>query len=791
MIGQADFQKIEESDGAGSLRAPTALAYDGTNLYVADPFSRRVLVFTPGEDQISQDGLRNGASFTIHSLASVTFRRRPQCRIRRSPSPSRTPTRGFPKVTYEYTALEGDTNLGVRNTILDMINANAAEGGPVYALPIEGEGVHAVARVKFSGEGQAGDVATLKIGNATYRGVMQAGDPPERMVDRLLFALNAQRDPLVLGEREIDTVDTLLLTSRVVGPTGNSIPIQVSLSAGAKLTVEADESFHGGSFPYALRLVSADEGTIGEDLRLTAEITGSGMVVTSSGSQFSIGSDGRELPPGTMGSLFGQGLADGTYTPPEGTTVLPKELGGVQVYVNGIRSPLYSVTPEQINFQVPWEKEGDSISVFVRRTMPDGQVQVSAARATPSTRAAPGLFAFPGMEPRPGVVLHGSGQAQGTIALASPNGETGTDNSEGSFVIDPPGVDVTITVNGRNYLYVTQQDDTLSTARDHMVALINNANDRRGDPDVVAVPGEEGFFSARADVEFAGDIQAGDTVSITVRDRVYSYVVKEGDTLVVVRNILVQRINLGPESNGLGDPEVTARRLDDVGIVRLQVVARDLGTTGNDIPFTATVTPDSALITATSSVADTGVLAGGQTPPVVILLSRETSPAANEVTYSATSSDVGRLNVTARSTNLCCGNEPYSLVTDDNPAVPGESIIVMGSGLGLTSPQPLDQGLDSGETTPSSPFFNVPLVSDDFVSSLAGGKTATVEFVGLMPGMVGIYQVNLKLNEDLPDDRNTTLAIYQVRYASNTITFPVKNINPRKTAATETTDTSN
>jgi uncharacterized protein (TIGR03437 family) len=173
---------------------------------------------------------------------------------------------------------------------------------------------------------------------------------------------------------------------------------------------------------------------------------------------------------------------------------------------------------------------------------------------------------------------------------------------------------------------------------------------------------------------------------------------------------------------------------------------------------------------------------------VVILNARVPGASANQITYTASSSDVGRLVVTPRSTNLCCGNEPYSLVTEDNPAVPGESIIVMGTGLGLTSPQPLDEGLESGKPTPPSPYFLVPLVADDFVSSLAGGKTAQVEFVGLMPGQVGIYQINLKLNEDLPDDRYTPLTIAQVLFISNTITFPVKNLTPRITAATETTE---
>jgi uncharacterized protein (TIGR03437 family) len=787
VIGQPDFQKLEESDGAGSLRSPTALAHDGTNLYVTDPFSRRVLVFTPGEEMITQDGIRNAASFTVPSLATVTFEREPSADQKITLTVADANIR-FPEIKFEYTAKTGDTNLLVRDTVLALINDNAAAGGPVYGLPIEGEGVHAIARVKFAGESQAGDVVTLRIADEVYQAEVLEGDPPDRMVDRLKFVIEGRRDPNVIADREFDTTDTLLLTARVVGPASNQIPVQVSTSPQAKITATADETLKGGAFPYAIQLVSVVEGPIGEDLRLTTEITGAGMAISSSGSRFSIGSDARELPAGSMGAIFGEGIADGVYEPSSGAAKLPTELGGVQVFVNGILSPLYSVTPEQINFQVPWEKEGTTVSVYTRRKMPDGQVLVSAARATPSTRAAPGLFAYAGVEPRRGVVLHGAGQATGVVALATPSGQTGDDDDESSFLIDPPGVDVKIHINGREYFYSTQQGDTLTTARDNMVALINNSNNGQGDPQVVAVPGQQGFFSARANVDFGGEIRAGDTVSIQVRDRIYSYVVQEDDTLVIVRNILVERINLGPNLDGLGDPEVTARRDLNVGIVRLEVVARDLGTSGNSIPFAVAVTPDSATITATTNVEEEGVLGGGQTPPVVILTAREASPAANEITYDASSSDPGRLVVTARSTNLCCGNEPYSLVTEDNPAVPGESIIVMGTGLGLTSPQPSDQGLDSGEPTPASPLFNVPLVSADFVSSLAGGKTATVEFVGLMPGMVGIYQVNLKLNEDLPDNRNTPLAIYQQIFASNTITFAVKNIKPRQTAATATAD---
>ena len=734
---------------------------------------------------ISRDGLRNGASFAIHSNASVTFQNEPATGQEITITVSDVNSR-FPKAEYKYTTKEGDTNLLVRDTLLSTINANAAEGGPVYALPIEGEGVHAVGRVKFAGSSQAGDVVTLKIGNNTYSATVLAGDPPERMVDRLKFVIGGARDPNVIADREIDTVDTLLLTARNVGPDGNSIPLQVTLSSGAKITATADASLKGGYFPYALRLVANDEGVAGNNLRLETAITGTAMTIASSGSRFSLGSEARELPPGTMSALFGQDLSDAVYVPEGDVTNLPKQLGGVQVLVNGIVSPIYSVTPNQVNFQVPWEKEGTSISVLVRRTTAEGQVMVSAARATPSTRAAPGLFAFPGLEPRRGVVLHGTGQAEGVVALSAPSGSTA--NDEGALVIDPPGVDVKININGREYLYVTQQDDTLAKARDAIIALINTANNGQGDPQVIARPGQQGFFSARAFVDFGGTIRAGDVVTITIRDRAYSYTVQEGDTLAIVRNILVQRINLGPNLDGTGDPEVTADRDLSVGTVALTVVARDLGTSGNSIPFAVAATPDSATITVETNV-ENGVLEGGQTPPIVILTARVASSAANEIGYSASSSDEGRLVVTARSTNLCCGNEPYSLVTEDNPAIPGESIIVMATGLGLTNPQPSTQGLESGERTPNSPLFLVPLNSDDFVSSLAGGKTATVEFVGLMPGMVGVYQLNLKLNSDLPDDRNTWLYIAQQIFVSNYITFPVKNLSPRLTAEEATRPT--
>ena len=81
--------------------------------------------------------------------------------------------------------------------------------------------------------------------------------------------------------------------------------------------------------------------------------------------------------------------------------------------------------------------------------------------------------------------------------------------------------------------------------------------------------------------------------------------------------------------------------------------------------------------------------------------------------------------------------------------------------------------------TPAEPLFNVPFNADDFVSSIAGAKTAQVRFAGLAPLLIGVYQINLKILEDLPDDPALSLTIAQQRFISNPVTIPVKNLTPR------------
>ena len=49
----------------------------------------------------------------------------------------------------------------------------------------------------------------------------------------------------------------------------------------------------------------------------------------------------------------------------------------------------------------------------------------------------------------------------------------------------------------------------------------------------------------------------------------------------------------------------------------------------------------------------------------------------------------------------------------------------------------------------------------------------------LMPGFVGVYQINLKVFEGLPDNPRTPLTIAQRQFVSNTVTIPVKPLQPK------------
>ena len=800
VIGQADFIQLTESESPGNVRSPSSMAYDGENLYVADPFTRRVLVFTPGEDWVELDGIRNAAAVAIHSRGHLEFDQELPVDISDTDVDESQLAPVLPggeeiKITVDeqdlfYTTVEGETAEDVRDKVVDLVNNNSDL--PVTATPGLGVGRHATGTIKFGGEARPGDVVTLNINGREYTYTVPEGDIPERFVDRLNYLVDNGDDPEVIVERKIDQIETLELVHRSVGPVGNSLPFSITITSGSPTTTEVSgPTLARGKVSYRAELRAKIEGPRGNWTQVQLRNSGVELDATTSGSRLTGGSDARDLPPGTIASIFGKDLAAETASVPEGVA-LPTELAGVQVLINGMLAPLLMVSPEQINFQVPWVLEGTGYSTYVRRSMPDGSVQVSAARANQSVQAAPGLFALDGEEPRKALAVHVTGVAEGSVGVTVPDrprDDDPTNNDTENRQLTQEGADGRIVINGREYYYSSPGDESPEQVRDKFIELINAGD---GDPDVIASAGTVGFFSARADFDFQGEPTAGDTVTIAVRDRSYSYTLSEtdvedvGTALLIVRNILVRAIN-----SGIGDPDVTARVLEVVGAVRMQIVARVLGTEGNSIPYGFEVSSGAGIEVATNR--ENGLLEDGSTPPSIILTARMPGKQGNQITYAAqgtmipeddpNTSDVNEqleanvlLTLASGGTHLCCGNEPFSPITVDNPLVPGELIAVFATGLGLTDNQ---GAVVSGQPTPEGTVANVPFDADDFVSSQFGGRTAQIEFVGLMEGSVGVYQVNLRTNTDLADNPATPLWIAQGLFISNTVTVPVKNLVPR------------
>jgi uncharacterized protein (TIGR03437 family) len=201
----------------------------------------------------------------------------------------------------------------------------------------------------------------------------------------------------------------------------------------------------------------------------------------------------------------------------------------------------------------------------------------------------------------------------------------------------------------------------------------------------------------------------------------YNYTVQGGDSLASIRDAFIALL--------AADSQVTATASSEFTRVLLQ--AKVPGTAGNGIPFNV----------ADSTGADLLLTPIGQAPP---------------------SPGVGAL--------LCCAATAGALVTVNNAALPGETIIVYATGLGLPSLAPgVDPYLLTGQTY-EGPAGNSP---QNFVSGQINNTTTNVLRAELAPGMIGIYQVYLNLSSSLTTDPKAELYIAQNNFRSNVVTVPV------------------
>jgi uncharacterized protein (TIGR03437 family) len=100
------------------------------------------------------------------------------------------------------------------------------------------------------------------------------------------------------------------------------------------------------------------------------------------------------LAPNALATIYGTNLAFSTVAVAASDIVggkMPTSLGGVGVWVNSIPCSLFFVSPNQINFLVPYQFTSGTVSLIVAR---DGQAGPVASLQLTST--SPGLFLWNG-----------------------------------------------------------------------------------------------------------------------------------------------------------------------------------------------------------------------------------------------------------------------------------------------------------------------------------------------------------------------------------------------------------
>jgi uncharacterized protein (TIGR03437 family) len=438
-----------------TLNYPRFALSDGTRLFVADGGEDRVLIFNriPTANAAPADLILGQVGGSINQASDAA-------------DSLRTPA----SLAYDGVNLYVSDTYNRRVTVYTMANPAIPYGGIVNSGSLA---VYATGAVVIGGTIQAGDQVQIGVqfNNPTfttyqYTYTVLATDTLNSVIDGLVAAINTSNngtgDPYLIALADY-SLSEVILNSKLVGAQGNEIN-------------------------YAQNVNPATSAA-------AADITAS-----AGGTSLTGGTDASSIAPGTVVTVKpndGYTLASQTAAADPNATTLPTELGGAQVYFNGIPAPLLYVSPSQINAQVPWEV-GDttSINAYVRATNSDGTIGVTTPVATTIVTANPGIYANQdGTATPPALAYHASSYA---VAILSVDGSV------------TAGDTATITIGDSTYTYTVQSSDTLESVRDAIISQMS------GDPLVTAT--SAGVFTriiiqARIEGPEGNGIAIGATVS--------------------------------------------------------------------------------------------------------------------------------------------------------------------------------------------------------------------------------------------------------------------------------------
>jgi uncharacterized protein (TIGR03437 family) len=457
---------------AATLEFPRFALSDGNRLFIADGGNDRILIFDriPTSNGARADVVIGQVNEFVNNVSDSAF---PDDVA--SAGTVRTPM----SLAWDGRNLYASDPFNRRVLVFTLSEQRVATTGVRNAASLD---IFAVGVVTVDGTPAKDQEVTVVIQEQreyTYK--VKDKDDLAAIVNGLAAAINAgEGDPEVFATPNTD-FKSVILTSKIGGAMGNNIKYSVKTSEGATL------------------------------------------VVNTEGATLKGGGEATKIAPGTIISIIGENLADHEESLPFDAKVWPRELGGVQVYVDGIPAPVFYVSPRQINAQMPLNVfDAQGASVYVRTRHADGRVVASNAIAVPIIQFNPGIFAEGDTEPRQAVALHSSSHAMGVVSVdgQAKAGDTAT------VIIGDPDSD-----QARRYTYTVKAEDVpaegeparlgLEKIRDGLVELINQ------DPEVQAFPA--GIFATRIRLEARTPGPAGNGIRYSAESKAGS-----GDASVIL-----------------------------------------------------------------------------------------------------------------------------------------------------------------------------------------------------------------------------------------------------------------
>jgi uncharacterized protein (TIGR03437 family) len=150
--------------------------------------------------------------------------------------------------------------------------------------------------------------------------------------------------------------------------------------------------------------------------------------------------------------------------------------------------------------------------------------------------------------------------------------------------------------------------------------------------------------------------------------------------------------------------------------------------------------------------------------PQVVARGRQTLSVPETITIAAARPGIFTVGQDGKGQGAILNSQGV-VVNQTAPATVGDVVTVYATGLGLTDP-----AVQSGQPATANPLSQVKTT----VTATIGGLPAPVQFAGLAPGYVGLYQCNVQIPSGIPLGPAVPLVLTQNGVSSNTVTLAVR-----------------